>query len=338
MTERRSSKRAPILTQVEAQGERFPLSALGRASDISVGGLLIETPDTLVEGMTAIIRFFLPPGRQAIEVAGRVVRVEPGKLMGVAFLGLPETHRQRIVNYIQEIQGTPTEKLLLEPREGWPRQRRSARIARRVAVMLNWQDDDGRQRHEAAETQDLSQYGAKVVLFSELRRGWLTRLLVPEVGREATSRVVWATPADLPGKEQLGLEVIGGENFWGLEFSSDHLPVPDAPGLARRRSPRLPRRVDVILEWTDESGRLNEGFAQTRTLSRHGAALSSLVPLPEQKRFRLLAPGMNRRAESKVVWTRPGEAPSRTHLGIEFTDTDEFWGIPFTSTPPASLF
>lgn len=334
MGEKRKNSRAPILTQVEAQGDRLALSALGRASNVSVGGLLIETPDTLSEGVTAVIRFFLPPGRQPVEVAGRVVRVEPGRSMAIAFLGLPEGHRQKIVDYVHSIQGTPTEELLLQPRESWPRQRRSARIPRRVSVLLSWQDEAGRRRQETGETHLLSQYGALVLLFSELQPYQLVRLTVPEAGKEATSRVVWAMAAQLPGRVEVGLEFVGVENFWRLEFPPDQLPAANPPGaVSRRRSPRLPRRVDVILNWVDDAGRVNEGYGQTLTLSKHGAALSSLVPLAEKQRLRLQAPEMNREAESRVVWARPGLLPGRTDLGIEFTEAQDFWGIPFPAGP-----
>lgn len=331
MASKRKTPRAPILTQVEAQGEK--LSALGRACDISVGGLLIETADTLAEGATVVVRFFVPPQRQPIEAAGRVVRVDPGKSMAIAFLGLPENHRKRIVDYIQSIQGTPAEKLLLEPHAPSARQRRSARLPRRVAVVLNWQDETGRQRQEAAETHLLSKYGAMVLSFSELHAGQLVRMAVPDKGKEGLSRVVWTAAAPLPGRVAVGVEFMGVEDFWGVEFPADQQAAPEPPTIARRRSARLPRQIDVVLNWVDELGRVREEYAQTKMLSQHGAAVSSVVGLPEKQRFRLRAPETNREAESRVVWVQPGDVPGRTDLGVEFLEVEDFWGIPFPPDP-----
>ena len=190
MAGKRKTPRAPLLTQVEAQGGQA--GTLGRTSDISVGGLLIETPDTLEIGATVVVRFFVPPEKTPIEAAGRVVRCEPGKCMAVAFLGLPDAHRRRIVDYIQKIQGEPAETALLEAPAGTPRQRRSARIPRRVAVVLSWQDETGRPKQEAAETQLLSRYGAQVLAFSELKAGQLVRMSVPDTGKEGLSRIVYS--------------------------------------------------------------------------------------------------------------------------------------------------
>lgn len=334
MAEKRKSPRVPILTQVEAQGTGLSLTALGRASDISVGGLLVETPDTVAPGTTAIVRFFLPPKRQPVEAVGQVVRTEPGKAMAIAFLDLPESQQHSILQYIESIRGTPTEKLLLEPRQGWPRARRGGRLARRLAAVLTWQDEQGRPQQQAAETQLLSQHGALVQLFGELKRAQLVRLRLPDLGQEATTRVIWAAAAELPGRLQAGLELVGGENFWGLEFPPDQIAFLEgtAPS-SRRRSGRLPRRIDVVLNWADESGQGREGYGQTLTLSRFGAAISSLAALPEKHRFRLRAPEMNRETEARVVWAKPSTVAERTDLGVEFLETIDFWGMPFPPDP-----
>lgn len=334
MTEKRKSPRAPILTQVEAQGGGLSLTALGRASDISVGGLQIETPDTLAEGTTTIVRFFLPPGRQPIEAAGRVVRTEAGKRMAIAFLDLPENQQQSILHYIEGLQGTPVEKLLLEPRQHWPQARRGARLPQHLAAVLTWQDEQGQPQLEAGDIKQVSQYGALVQMFGDLKRAQLVRIRVPDLGKESTSRVIWAAPLELPGRVQAGVEFVGGHNFWGLDFPPDQIAPPEgAPPFTRRRSARLPRRIDLVLNWMDEGGRTRESFGQTRTLSQHGAAVSALAALPEKQRLQLRAPNMSRQAESRVVWSHPSSVPDRTDLGIEFVETIDFWGLPF---PPES--
>jgi len=96
--------RSPILVQVEEQGERQ--NCLGRARNISLSGVLMETPDTLAEGAGVIIRFFVPPDRSPIETAGRVVKSEPGNSMVIAFLGLPESQKEKLLAYLKTVDST----------------------------------------------------------------------------------------------------------------------------------------------------------------------------------------------------------------------------------------
>ena len=96
--------RSPILVQVEEQGERQ--NCLGRARNISLSGVLMETPDTLAEGAGVIIRFFVPPDHSPIETAGRVVESEPGSFMAIAFLGLPESQRESLLAYLKTVDST----------------------------------------------------------------------------------------------------------------------------------------------------------------------------------------------------------------------------------------
>lgn len=328
MAEKRKNTRVPILTQVEAQGDKN--ATLGRASDLSLGGLLIDTPDTLTEGATVLVRFFVPPERTPIETAGRVVRVEPGKSMGIAFLGLPENHKQKILEYVRTIHGTSAEKAMLEASQGTPQERRSARISRRIPVVLYWQDEEGRPQQEAGETQLLSKHGGAVLAFSEFKRGQLLRVMVPDTGKEGTSRVVWAKPAPVPGRTELALEFVGTENLWDIAFAPPAAaPAGEAPATYRRRSARLPLRLEVVLSWTDEMGRAREEKAETEMLSKHGAAVSAPIEIPLRHPVRVRNPKSAREAQAHVVWIKASHVPGRAGLGIEFVAADDFWGMPF---------
>lgn len=324
--------RSPILVQVEEQGERQ--NCLGRARNISLSGVLMETPDTLAEGAGVIIRFFVPPDRSPIETAGRVVKSDPGNSMVIAFLGLPESQKEKLLAYLKTVDSTGFPEPVPATNDAEPRQRRSGRLVRRVSVLLNWQDPEGRPRQQAAETLRLSRYGAVVLSFSELPPGQLIRISVPDTGREGSARVVWSAAAELPGRVELGLEFLGVENFWEMAFPSGQPDTPDAPKSTSRRSGRLPCRMDVSVCWSDELGRAREEAGQTRLLSRHGALLTSLVPLEVGQNLQLHVPDLGREVESRVVWARPGEVPGRTDLGVEFIGTDNFWNINFPPPEP----
>ena len=324
--------RSPILVQVEEQGERQ--NCLGRASNISLSGVLVETPDTLAAGAGVIIRFFVPPDRSPIETAGRVVRSDPGSSMAIAFLGLPASQKEKLLAYLKTVDSTGFPEPVPATNEAEPRQRRSGRLVRRVSVLLNWQDPEGRPRQQAAETLRLSRYGAVVLSFSELPPGQLIRISASDTGREGSARVVWSAAAELPGRVELGLEFLGAKNFWEMAFPSGQPTASQAPKSTSSRSGRLPCRMDVSVCWSDELGRAREEAGQTRLLSRHGALLTSLVPLEVGQGLQLHVPDLGREVESRVVWARPGEIPGRTEVGIEFTGTDNFWDINFP--PPES--
>jgi len=327
MSEKRRAPRVPILTQVEAQGDVS--TALGHARDISLGGMLIETHETLREGATVIVRFFLPPDRKPIQAAGKVVRVEDNKAMGIAFLGLRPTDQEKVMSYIKEAHPS-SPGLLPEELAGVKlQQRRSARILRRLPLVLSWQDDEGRPQQEAGETQLLSRHGATVLTFTEFEPGHLLRITVPDSGKQGVARVVWADAIKLGGRVQVGLEILGIDDFWGIEFPAHRPEAAAEMERDRRRGARLARSVPVVLTWTDEFGREREAAAETEILSQHGALVRSPAALPLNQRLRLRAPHLEREAEAEVVWVELREATGSTDLALEFVDTDDFWGIPF---------
>jgi hypothetical protein len=202
--------------------------------------------------------------------------------------------------------------------------------------MLSWQGEDGRLRQEAAETLALSQHGAQIVTFGDLEPAQLLRLALPETARETSARVVWVRGADVPGKVKAGLEVLGSEDFWSVEFPVDQLAAPEGPRIARRRSARLPRRVDVLLSWREGPG-VREVRGQTLSVSQHGAALTTGAALVERQQLRLRAPWVNREAESRVIWVRSAGAPGGSQLGIEFLEGQDFWGVAFPADPGCAL-
>jgi hypothetical protein len=329
MSEKRRAPRVPILTQVEAQGDTA--TALGHARDISLGGMLIETRETLREGATVIVRFFIPPDRKPIQAAGKVVRVEDNKAMGIAFLGLRPSDQEKVVSYIQEAEPSSAGLLPEELAGVKLQQRRSARILRRLPLVLSWQDDEGRPQQEAGETQLLSRHGATVLTFTEFEPGHLLRITVPDTDKQGVARVVWVNATQSGGRVEVGLEILGADNFWGIDFPPHRPEAAAEIERDRRRGARLARSVAVVLTWIDEFGREREAEAETEILSQHGALVRSPVVLPLSQRLRLRAPHLEREAETEVVWVEKSEATGSADLALEFVDTEDFWGIPFPS-------
>lgn len=334
MSGRRKELRVPLITQVEERRENF--AALGRAENVSVGGLSVETRDTLNEGATVVVRFSLPGEPRPIEAAGRVVWVEPSKAMGINFLGLLESQRKKIQDYVNNLPESSAEAPLAGESAGEGGRRRTARLPRRIPLILIWQDEEGHPQQEAAETVLLSQYGAMVLSFTPMQPGQLVWISVPSMNKKELSRVVWVKTAATLGRVEIGLEILGDKDFWEIEFPPAAAETVEPPKRGQRRSARLARVMGVVLSWRDELGRAREELGHTRLLSKHGALVSSPVSLLVNQQFHLRVPQLQREALARVVHASPGELPGQTDLGIEFFGVADFWGIAFPAdTPPA---
>jgi len=325
---RRSVPRVPLLTQVEERRENF--TTLGWTKDISLGGLSISTQQTLTQGTTVVVRFGLPGRSRAIEAAGCVAWVVPGKSMGIGFLGLLEEDRQCITDYVATLPELPPEEAAGQSFNLPEGRRRSARLPRRINITLLWQDAHGQQQQDAAETILVSQYGAMVQTFTPLQPGRLVWVVVPAMKqKKELARVVWVNTGTRTGHVEMGLEMLGTENFWEIEFPPQGAESDEPRPRGERRSARLEQRQNVILNWKDEWGRAREEEAQTWGICQHGALLGSRVPLEARQILRVRVTELDHEIEARVIHSRPGFVPGYTDLGIEFIGPGDFWGVEF---------
>ena len=93
MVELRRYHRAPIDTPLEFAAKGKNERGLGRARDISLGGMFVETPTPLPFGTELVVHVTLPGQRSAFAMPG-VVRWARDGGMGIQFglLGARETH------------------------------------------------------------------------------------------------------------------------------------------------------------------------------------------------------------------------------------------------------
>lgn len=102
--ERRRDKRAPVnvLAQIEIMGKGG--SILGRTANISTGGLLVLTQNTLQENTEVDIRMNLPPNPPGIpvEAKGMIVHEKKGESMGIQFLIVNKEEREAIERLVSE--------------------------------------------------------------------------------------------------------------------------------------------------------------------------------------------------------------------------------------------
>lgn len=100
--------------------------------------------------------------------------------------------------------------------------RRSGRMALRLSVTISGTDVKSNRFEERAETIEVSKHGAKIRLSSEVKAGSLLSLLRPETERSSEFRVVYQSPPDpASGRRETGIEFVGVDAFWGVQFPPD---------------------------------------------------------------------------------------------------------------------
>jgi hypothetical protein len=101
LREKRSTRRVGIITQVECKAAGNV--SLGYSHDISEGGLMLATRETLNCGTQVAIRLNLPPYPPGlnIEAQGLVSWVQTGEYMGVQFLQLAGHQQKAIAEFIE---------------------------------------------------------------------------------------------------------------------------------------------------------------------------------------------------------------------------------------------
>lgn len=111
----------PILLSIEGT-DNFKIDY---TTDMSMGGLLIQTQSPFKKGTRLNIRFRLPGAIKLIEVKGEVVwshEYKPGTLpsqdnlpgMGIRFLELDEQSKKYLNSYIESEKGSSEEDIFLE--------------------------------------------------------------------------------------------------------------------------------------------------------------------------------------------------------------------------------
>ena len=200
--------RIPLVARVEnvAGGK----SLTGKTVDLSLGGILVLSRDTVEPDSEVQVRFDLPNGRR-VDVQGLVVHSTPGVRMGIRFLNLSDDDERAIAEYTERVK---------------PYKRRSMRLSRHFKVTLRWQDWDGSWQEEPAETVLVSMHGGMVFTSAKLKPGQDAIVRWPDGGRQAEARIVFRQLHGLQNLSELGFEFVGDENFWGIDFPS-HSPLWD---------------------------------------------------------------------------------------------------------------
>lgn len=198
---RRSPRKHPrvrLVTQAEA-------TSLGHTENISEGGMLMVTRDTFEPDTEVMFRFNLPSGR-SIHGKGVVIHAKRKVHMGIRFLELKESDRRVIAEFVHEVK---------------PYRRRSARVPRRLKVVLRWVDPEGNLHEEPAETVLVSRYGGLMVSAMDFKPGDSFIFWWPERHRGAHAQILFSRVSETGGLIELGFKFLDVDDFWETEFPGD---------------------------------------------------------------------------------------------------------------------
>jgi hypothetical protein len=89
-------------------------------------------------------------------------------------------------------------------------------------VTISGADAQSNRFEERSETIEVSKYGARVGLARELKVGSLLSLNRPDTDRTSEFRVVFQSPPEAAtGRRETGIEFVGVDDFWGVQFPPD---------------------------------------------------------------------------------------------------------------------
>lgn len=101
-TERRLHKRRGYRTKVVFEDEFGDGLFYIYSSDISLGGLFLESDIPVRIGTMLLLSFQIPPHKRPIHVTGEVVRRALDNGMGIRFLGLNDLALERLEEFLKE--------------------------------------------------------------------------------------------------------------------------------------------------------------------------------------------------------------------------------------------
>jgi hypothetical protein len=103
----------------------------------------------------------------------------------------------------------------------------------------------------------------------------------------------------------------------------------DVKGYVLRRSPRAMVRIPVVIKGIDKHGYEFEEETETFVVSKYGARVFSVHELEEESILQVRLRSSERWSDFRIVWIGTEEDNSLGHVGIEFIQTTDFFGVIF---------
>ena len=207
--EYRTHPRVSLFQEIFCEGG--DASARSEMADISVGGMFVDLPNPPFSALDFVtVRFTLATGEVPIVVEANVNYVHAGIGIGVRFLNLEDSDRDRIAAYVDRTMKRPVMR-------GEFHLRKSSRVAINVPVRVRTSLADGGDVDERTQIITLSKHGACLLVSGRMGVG-AKLLLETASGREFKSSVVWVGDGQSRSDGQVGIQCRGLAQSLGFQF------------------------------------------------------------------------------------------------------------------------
>ena len=207
--EHRATPRVSLFQEIFCEGS--DASASSETADVSLGGMFIDLSSSPFSALDLVtLRFTLATGAAPIVVEADVSYVHAGIGMGVRFLNLEDSDRDRIAAYVDRTMKRPVMR-------GEFHLRKSSRVAINVPVRVRTSLADGGDVDERTQIITLSKHGACLLLSGRMDVGAKLLLETPS-GREFKSSVVWVGDGPSRSDGQIGIQCRGLAQSLGFQF------------------------------------------------------------------------------------------------------------------------
>lgn len=103
----------------------------------------------------------------------------------------------------------------------------------------------------------------------------------------------------------------------------------EVKGYVLRRSPRAMVKIPVIIKGVDKHGYEFEEETETFVVSKFGARVFTVHELAEDSVLELRLQSSDEWSQFRIVWLGRQEDDSLGHIGLEFIQTTNFFGVVF---------
>jgi len=103
----------------------------------------------------------------------------------------------------------------------------------------------------------------------------------------------------------------------------------EVKGYVLRRSPRAMVKIPVIIKGVDKHGYEFEEETETFVVSKFGARVFTVHELADDAILELRLKSSEEWSQFRVVWLGRQEDDSLGHIGVEFIQTTDFFGVVF---------
>ena len=103
----------------------------------------------------------------------------------------------------------------------------------------------------------------------------------------------------------------------------------EVKGYVLRRSPRAMVKIPVIIKGVDKHGYEFEEETETFVVSKFGARVFTVHELAEDAVLELRLKSSDEWSQFRIVWLGRQEDDSLGHIGVEFIQTSNFFGVVF---------